>query len=96
VLIGKILVEENQWVVVEVKELDMITDTAIDVHLKLGEISFIFRRDDMFGNRLYASDSQYISELECLANNVVNSIRARNHTEVGLSWTTGWTVLVVH
>jgi len=81
VLIGQLLVNKERCTVLEVNELDMITDTAIDVHMKLDNIPFIFRRDDAFGNRLCASDSQYMSQLECLANRILEHIDIERLTE---------------
>ena len=72
--IMKILVEDKKCEMLEVIERDIITDSAIDVLYKLGEITFILRHDDMLGNRLYAADAQHKEELERLAEDILEKL----------------------
>ena len=72
--IMKMLAEEKECEVLEVVERDIITDSAIDVLYRLGEITFILRHDDMLGNRLYAPDAQHKEELEHLAEDILEKM----------------------
>ena len=48
-----------------------------EAKLVLNNLNFSLRHDDMLGNYLYTNDPEAVPELEKLANNIVNSIKAK-------------------
>ena len=72
-LIVSMLIKENRCSIVE--EKDMISDK--DFVMKMGDLIFLLRHHYMMGNYLYTTNLAEVPVLERLANNVINSIKAK-------------------
>ena len=72
-LILSLLEKENQCKVIQ----NQGAVYAKSSRLKIEDIEFSLNHDDMLGNYLYTTNLQHVPLLEQLANNVINSIKAK-------------------
>lgn len=68
-----LLEQENGCKIVSNKEIIYFREAKL-IH---NNLYFSLRHDDMFGNYLFTNDTKDVQELEKLAINIVNSIKAK-------------------
>lgn len=72
-LILGLLEQENRCKIISNEEIIYFREAK----LVLNNFNFSLRHDDMLGNYLYTNDPEDVPVLEKLANNIVNSIKAK-------------------
>ena len=72
-LILGLLQQENNCTILSNQEMIYMRKAE----LKLNQVTFELRHDDMLGNFLYTKDNRIITTLEQLANRVIESIRLK-------------------